>query len=236
MIPDINQLLMAAEDKSAGGIPKRGLLFYASLDGETSEKAESGQALVTHGTASYTVVDGIPCLSHVKGTESWLTSDIAMSTSRGWTLSCWVRYSRSTIKDSSWVFGINNKTAWGQGLHLYLSASNNNISIVHGGGSSDMHSGYATPDVVWRHIAATLDFDKPLTTMYIDGAPVWTKTTETSTYRTAYSQVRICTDYAGAARGKLGTYRIAACRVYNRPLPQADIAELYKEFAEGTES
>lgn len=235
MIPDINQLLMAAEDRSAGGIPKRGLVMHASLNGETPTKAETGQTIAVHGTASYSTVDGIPCLVHTNGTESWLTVDAALSTSRGWTLSCWARHSKSALKASTWVFGINQKTAWGKGLHLYFAANNNNISVVHGGGSSDMGGGYLTPNVEWRHYAVVMDLDAPLTTMYINGEVAWTRTTQTTTYLTSYSQIRFCTDYSGTSRGKLGTYNLAACRVYNRPLKAEEVAELYKEFAQEPE-
>ena len=74
--------------------------------------------------------------------------------------------------------------------------------------------------------------DGPSSTVkgYVNGSLVVTNSSAFSTYVKEYTAVRLCTDYAGDSRGKLGTYNMAAFRIYSRALDDQEIAALASEF------
>ena len=214
-------------------IPSKGLVFHASLDGQTPNTAETGQTITTHGISSYGTFDGIPCLQHTNSTNFWLSAPASLTTATGWTISAWLAYATTTPnRNEVWCFGLTHGTAWGKCMLLGFNASNWTIGVLHGGGNYNFMTTYTpTSTAKWLHLVGMVDFVNGAAKVYINGELAYTLgKTVADTYLKSYSEVRFCTDYAGDSRGVRGTYKMAGCRIYNRVLNEAEIQQLAKEF------
>ena len=216
------------------GIPTRGLVFHASLDGQTPAQAETGQTITTHGISSYGTFDGIPCLQHTNSTNFWLSAPASLTTATGWTISAWLAYNNTIQRSETWCFGLTRGTAWGQCMLLSYTSNSNawGIGVLHGGGNYNFITGYTPQSTAkWVHVVGVVDFVNGLAKVYINGELAYTQgKTVADTYLKSYSEVRFCTDYSGDSRGIRSTYKMAGCRIYNRVLNEAEIQQLAKEF------
>lgn len=196
------------------GIPTDSLLLKYDFTGLT---AETGQQFTVSGTEAITADNGIPC-AYFDGNTVLTANDSTVlekiANSQEGTVSLWIKKTSRTgtfLEMDNSVFRIKQQE------------SNYKDSVIYGFGSMYYPSTYdsAITNDEWIHLVVTRQNNQSGNTLYINGALV----NNTGTH------------YKVNAGGSSGIYvgssgftgYIAAIRIYNRVLTEAEIALLYAE-------
>ena len=202
-------------------IPTGGLVFYASFNGDTPATAETGQAISTAGTVTYTSVNNIPCASLSSSSYLYGSDTTALPTGQNVrTISAWFKLNSYNDADGSTIFcygtNANNSryTIGVQSSTIFIAAYNNTAVLQT---SFSLNT--------WYHIIVYYTGSTEF--MYINGALLG-----------SVSHVGLNTGSAGWCigaqwgefnYGRLAGY-ISAVRVYNRILTSEEITSLAAEF------
>lgn len=226
------------------GIPTDGLVFYASLNGETPETAETGQTLSqVSADASYPVQyvteAGVPCAafgSAYYGVDHGycgliFPSEGMPSGTEPRTISCWVKL--CSMSDSDVFLGLGETTPAGCrfGIRWYY---NYQAFIVDG-----YYAGIRMEDSIddglsWHHLVITFDESN------INGAQFYINGTAVSTLPDGSNPMStVLPSYCVIGAGEYGNYVgfdgwLSSVRIYNRVLSQEEITTLSKEFTPTT--
>lgn len=196
-------------------IPSEGLVFYAPLKAAAAT-AETGQALSVTGAVSYQALDGVPCAYF--GENSWISGpDNNFPTgSSPCTLSGWCKSDSPILLNEVYrvifQYGYpadNNK----RNMTLWCNGGEDGIVFNIYGNPRDNFFGASITS--WHHYAITAGDNS--FAIYIDGVKVLSRSLGFNTVLEAF---------------RIGEYHnyIAACRLYNRYLSEAEIRQLAREF------
>lgn len=193
-------------------IPTDGLVFHASLNGQTPGVAETGQTLTTTGTVTYGKFHGIPCALEWSETAFLSFADTGLpSRGEARTLSMWAG-SRSMLG-----YGKNASRAL-----CYLYRSNTAVGFNTSGNNVGF-GGSVSGDLT--HVCVVLSGRD--VALYVGGRYIATQTLA-SAPATVIGQGRIgC--YAGTSTDYYHGFT-AACRIYSRALSEREILVLSHEF------
>lgn len=197
-------------------VPKEGLLYYASLNGSTPYKAETGQTLQLNGSISYTTADGIPCAYFNGGSSIDATIDGLPTSNSARTVSLWLKAAK-VQKSYMLAYGYQEPSQY---FCLMIGQSLNHLGFV--GWSADYQISAYYDLTKWTHYLVT--YGDGTLTMYANGKSQ--KTVSVSLY-TGSSKV-----YLGSRIYNSEYFKgyIAAARIYNRVLSQDQITMLSKEL------
>lgn len=209
-------------------MPSNGLVFYASLNGNTPNIAETNQSLTTTGTVTYQTVNGIPC-GYFNGNSYIISSYSSNQLSSGnspSSISVWVKrisgesiigYGNSRHEDH------NQRKAYIYSDRSYLSDNNS---------SSNLSFSQSFDTTLWHHYCWIIDFDgiSNHVNLYCDG--VFIGKGEQMNFKTdSDGEIAIATDvWYPQNKYRILTGYIASARIYNRALTQDEITLLSKEF------
>lgn len=225
------------------GIPTDGLVFYASLNGETPDTAETGQVLSQVSAdasqpVQYTTVDGVSCASFGSvnygddcgyGGLSFDASDLPRGSSVR-TISFWVKF--APVQSAVYFFFYGS---YASNMVGFLSSPNyGTINFVYNYDDNYVN-GFSFSDR-FHHVAVVVrgstnnDID-----YYFDGV----KQNENLTQGGAGNSIDTSggTCYLGCGRsGSLGRFDgwVSSVRIYDRILSQEEITVLASEFTPTT--
>lgn len=197
-------------------MPTDGLVFYASLNGQTPNQAETGQALnVAKGTAEYGSFCNVPCLL-ASSTIRYITfSPVGLpANAEPCTISYWgsnktmLNYGANTIRAVRALF-----VGAASEKKIYLNLSGDNVS-----------TDIVLSDARMYHFMATIN--GKAYAIYCDGI-LQKQGNFTGLPSTILSNGAIGKYVPG---NNYFTGSIAACRIYNRVLEDSEIQQLAHEF------
>ena len=221
------------------GVPTDGLVFYASLNGETPDVAETGQYLSQVNAddsqpVQYTTVNGVPCASFGTanysdecgyGGLSFNASDLPQGSSHR-TISFWVKFTPILSEGYCLFYGNYSR---GNMVGAASSVNYNTINFTYHG--DDAYSqGFDFADKLHHVVMVFKGSTNADITYYYDGVK------QEMSY-VGYGSVSINTYggtcYIGCGRsGWLSRFDgwMSSIRVYDRALSQEEITALSKEF------
>lgn len=222
--------------EGGSALPEDGLVFYAPL-AEASTTAETGQALITQGTVTYSEVNGIPC-AYINGTAgsciySTDSTNIPVGSSAS-TMSVWVNFkTKSSTNDFAFTYGRGYDNALrGIGCIKNWETGIDYIAAATYGSAGDTFSTVQFTTGVWYHICASFSGNK--NSLYIDGILAAEK--DYSELATDFLAITLGGYFSDIDSG-LSEYSdcyLAGARVYNRVLTAEEVAQLASEFTPTT--
>lgn len=221
-----NDLLLQfwAQQQSGPHVPTDGLVFWASLDGQTPDVAETGQTLTNSGTYSFAVVDGIPCCTSEFGKwHATFTATGFPSGAADKTISFWAKIlSTSRVQP---MFGYGNSQASYQRSVLYVryDPADESTNVLQYNTNIKNITLPFVPTLDRWHCFAIAIADKSAS-LYCDAVLVGTGSLPRMNSVAANGVINqyTSTNYGGCP--------MAACRIYNRALSAAEIQALASEF------
>lgn len=202
-------------------IPTSGLVFYAPLSDSTATVDETGDYTLANAGFTSAVKDGVPCLSSYgeAGNSYVRTNSTAQAFGNSATWSMWFNYSTQYITWAGYQSSFNG------GFRISFMPQNNIIELTMTGDSGyrrNIEVTDASTDT-WHHVA--ISYDSNACKVYFDGVKVYE-----GEGASPLTSNNIC--FGGGFRWPTDiiTKYIAAARIYDRVLTDAEIAQLAAEF------
>lgn len=205
------------------GIPNDGLVFYASLNGETPDVAETGQAFTANKTITHTVVQGIPCM-YVDDFTGYFTATNLPASNSSRTVSCWVKRNEQFQGSEATFFAYGKADSTYQSIDFCFVDNYLGVDCYHG----QLHDNTYIDQTKWHNVVFTYTKETNTVGLYVDGKrtynSTWEKVPNTSVPSNVYIGVGASGDWP------FGQGYLSACRIYDRVLSQEEITMLSQEF------
>ena len=205
------------------GIPNDGLVFYASLKGNTQDVAETGQAFTANKAITHTVVQGIPCIYVDDFTGYFEATNLPASNSSR-TVSCWVKRNEQFQGSEATFFAYGKADSTYQSIDFCFVDNYLGVDCYHG----QLHDNTYIDQTEWHNVVFTYTKETNTVGLYVDG-----KRTYNSTWERVPNTSVPCNVYIGVGSSgdwPFGQGYLSACRIYDRVLSQDEITMLSQEF------
>lgn len=203
--------------------PTSGLAFYSPLSGTSEMTDETGNYLLTYINMTPTIHDGVPCLysSGRMGDSYVQTNAYAQSFGTTATWSMWVNFDNVMI-----TFG-GYSTYYQGGFRIALFPNSDTLELtMQGGGTGRLNvTNVDLSTDTWHHLVISYNVGS-LLKIYWDGTNIYSgnNSIQPESYDT------MCWGGGWTFYDEQITKYIAAARIYNRVLSDAEISVLASEF------